>query len=155
MNNADYFKDDFLDSLVEFQLLNPEVYIGGSVALMLQQAIPYRKPKDLDLVTFTEKTFAELKGISRRRAEYGFYGYVVGGMLCELMCDPEPIELVEYKHGSGIIRLGTIDRIVYWKNSYAERLSYAESLNPMFGHKLIQSIHKHMEDIDHINNNIK
>ena len=37
--------------LLEFQQQNPDIYIGGSVALILQGIIPYRVPKDIDIIS--------------------------------------------------------------------------------------------------------
>jgi len=43
---------DFRDILIEFQQKHPDIYIGGSVALILQGIIPYRVPKDIDIMIF-------------------------------------------------------------------------------------------------------
>jgi hypothetical protein len=40
-----------IQEIIKIQQHYPNIYIGGSVALILQNAIPVREPKDVDLIS--------------------------------------------------------------------------------------------------------
>lgn len=155
MNNADYLEDNFLDELVKFQDQNQEVCIGGSIALILQQAIPYRKPKDVDVITTTDVLITELKGLSRLKDRDGISQYVIGGLKCDVLRSPVNIQPVDYKHSSGIIKLYPVNELAIWKKETVDRIPYVLTLPKMFTGELIERLQKHKEDLDHINNSIK
>ena len=43
--------ESILEELSKFQKKHPNIYIGGSVSLILQGIIPYRIPKDIDIIS--------------------------------------------------------------------------------------------------------
>lgn len=155
MNNAEHLEDSLLDELVKFQDQNPEVCIGGSIALMLQKAIPYRKPKDVDVITTTVVSITELKGLSRLKDKDGINQYVIGGLKCDVLRSPVSIQPVDYKHSSGLIKLYPVNELAVWKKEAVDRLPHALTIPKEFAGDLVQRLQKHKEDLDHINNNIK
>ncbi len=40
-----------IQEIIKIQQHYPNIYVGGSVALILQNAIPIREPKDVDLIS--------------------------------------------------------------------------------------------------------
>lgn len=51
--------------LIEFQQKYPNIYIGGSVSLILQGIIPYRVPKDIDIISTNRIHIYDLFGIDK------------------------------------------------------------------------------------------
>jgi tRNA U38,U39,U40 pseudouridine synthase TruA len=102
-----------LNQLVEFQKNNPNVYIGGSVALLLQDAIPFRIPKDIDVITPNKIHIHDIfKVESNKHPRIRSYKY--NDLKWELFYNPEA-KYTEYIYIGNIIKLSPVDEIMSWK----------------------------------------
>jgi hypothetical protein len=105
--------NNILDILVIFQKNNPNIYIGGSVSLILQEAIPYRIPKDIDLISPNRihifDLFNETKFQHRIIRQYKYEG-----LKFELFINPNA-KYIEYNYQNNIIKLSPVDEIFEWK----------------------------------------
>lgn len=105
--------ETILETLNNFQKLHSNVYIGGSISLILQNAIPPRMPKDVDIVSPKNIHIFDLFQIDRpkhrriRRIKHE-------GMFFDLFINPEA-EYIEYMYNGDILKLSPIDEIYKWK----------------------------------------
>lgn len=104
--------EDILDKLVEFQHNHPNLYIGGSVSLMLQEAIPLRKPKDVDIISKEKIQIHEIFNLTKRPSWIKSYNY--DGIQFEIFNNPNA-EYIEYNHNGNILKLSPIQEILNWK----------------------------------------
>ncbi len=106
--------DFILKVLSEFQSQHPDIYIGGSVSLMLQNAIPNRVPHDIDIISpkkihifeifnITDKIHHPLTRIHRHQ-----------NLKFELFCNPNASYL-EYNWEGNILKLSPIEEVFKWK----------------------------------------
>ena len=129
--------NDLLDKIVIFQKQYPNIYVGGSVALMLQDAIPYRIPKDIDLITSQKvhiyDLFTETQDISNKhpmRRIVNMYG-----TKWELFYNPKASYIEHYYKGHHI-KISPIQEVYDWKIKFSKK--YPEDK-------------KHIKDIEYYN----
>jgi len=104
---------NMLKKIVKFQQNNPNIYIGGSVALLLQDAIPFRIPKDIDIITPNKIHIHDIfKVESNKHPRIRSYKY--NDLKWELFYNPEA-KYIEYIYIGNIIKLSPVDEIMNWK----------------------------------------
>ncbi len=104
---------DFRDILIEFQQKHPDIYIGGSVALILQGIIPYRVPKDIDIISPKRTHIYEVFGIDKPRPKI-LKRYRHNGFLFDLFINPNA-QYVEYIYNGYTLKLSPADEVYEWK----------------------------------------
>ena len=105
--------ETILETLNNFQKLHPDVYIGGSISLILQNAIPPRMPKDVDIVSPKSIHIFDLFQIDRpkhRRIKRVKHE----GMFFDLFINPKA-RYIKYMYNGNILKLSPIDEICEWK----------------------------------------
>jgi len=103
-----------LHSLVKFQNQNPNIYIGGSVSLMLQEAIPYRIPRDIDIITPNRVHIYDLFEVTNKEKQFMIRRYKFDNLLFELFYNPKA-EYIEYNWKGNILKLSPIIEVYKWK----------------------------------------
>ena len=105
--------NNILDTLLEFQQQNPHIYIGGSVSLMLQEAIPLRIPKDIDIISTQRTHIHDIFGITESKKHKLQRRHKHNGFIFELFYNPKA-QYVPYIYKGKIIKLSPIDEINAW-----------------------------------------
>ena len=103
-----------LHSLVKFQNQNPNIYIGGSVSLILQGVIPYRNPHDIDIITPNRVHIYDLFEVTNREKHPIIRKYKYDGLMFELFYNPKA-EYIEYNWKNNILKLSPIAEVYKWK----------------------------------------
>lgn len=126
-------KDYIWDILSNIQYMNNDVYIGGSLSLILQGSIPYRIPNDIDLILLNKNHIYNILEIDNkfkrprlnRRCRYG-------GMSFESFYNPTA-EYVEYNHNGYILKLSPPGEVFKWKigNNHIKHQSDLVYYNPV------------------------
>jgi len=99
--------------LIEFQQIHPNIYIGGSVSLILQGVIPYRVPKDIDIISTNYVHIYELFGVEKEKHRL-IKRYKYKDFLFELFINPKA-QFVEHIYNGHTLRLSPVDEIYQWK----------------------------------------
>jgi hypothetical protein len=103
------------DILANIQHINDDVYIGGSLSLILQNVIPYRNPKDIDLIFLNKNHIYDVLEIDNdfkrskinKRCHYG-------GVLFESFYNPTA-EYISYNHNGYVLKLSPAEEVFKWK----------------------------------------
>jgi len=106
--------DNLLPILLEFQQRNPHIYIGGSVSLMLQEAIPVRIPKDIDIISTQRTHIHDIFGITESKKHKLQRRHRHNGFVFELFYNPKA-QYTPYIYKGKIIKLSPINEINAWK----------------------------------------
>ena len=107
--------DTILDTLLEFQQRHPHIYIGGSVSLMLQEAIPLRTPKDIDIISPQRIHIHDIFGITESKRHKLQHRHRHNGFIFELFYNPRA-QYTPYIYKGKIIKLSPINEINAWKS---------------------------------------
>jgi hypothetical protein len=105
--------DKIIKVLIEFQKQNPNIYIGGSVSLILQGIIPERIPKDIDIISKEKTHIYDIFNINKnkhKRIRIKIYE----GLKFELFINPKA-KFIEYNYEGNILKLSPIDEVFEWK----------------------------------------
>jgi hypothetical protein len=134
--------DKVLDTVVEIQKEHPDVYLGGSISLMLQNVLS-RKLGDVDLET-QEKMY--IRQILKAAPHVNVYTYYTeDGVKYELLPNPSDYHqdksYVEYNYKENVLRLVPAERIIKVKEKYI--------LNPK-----CSDPQKHIDDINNYYNKL-
>ena len=97
-----------IETLKNIQKKCPNLFIGGSVSLILQEAIPYRKIKDIDLIS----TYCIIENRYRNNTSFRH-----DNILFEVFYNPKARYVV---HSSGLL-LSPVDEIMEWKLKFQRR----------------------------------
>jgi hypothetical protein len=129
--------NDLLDKIVRFQKQYPNIYVGGSIALMLQEAIPYRIPKDIDLITPQKIHIYDLFTETQDRPNKHPMSRIVNiyGTKWELFHNPDA-QFVEHYYKGNHIKISPIQEIYDWKIKFSKKYPEDE---------------KHIKDIKYYN----
>ena len=103
-----------LYTLVKFQNQNPNIYIGGSTSLILQNSIPYRIPHDIDIITPIRTHIYEVFNIPNKPKHSMIRRYKFDNLMFELFYNPKA-EYVEYNWKNNILKLSPVDEVYEWK----------------------------------------
>lgn len=106
-----YKINNILQILNKFQQTNPNIYIGGSVSLILQDVIPERIPKDIDIISPTRIHINEIFDINKPKI---VRSYKFEGLKFELFNNPNA-QYIEYNKNGIKLKLSPIDEIMEWK----------------------------------------
>jgi len=110
-------KKCYTDKIIELQEKYPNIYLGGSVALLLQGAIPYREPKDVDLVCSDRIHIYDLFEIKDRPRKGLIKHYSYEEKRFELFFNPNA-QYIEYPFEENIIKISPVEEILQWKFKY-------------------------------------
>ena len=104
---------DIIDDIIQFQSKFPNIYIGGSVSLILQNIIPYRVPKDIDIISKNKIHIYDLFGIDKIKysiAKVCMYNNIKWEIFYNANA-----EYIEYEYKNHIIKLSPAQEIYKWK----------------------------------------
>ncbi len=104
---------NILDKILSIQQQYPDIYVGGSIALILQKAIPFRKPKDVDLISPYKTHIYEVFNVNRDK-HFRIRSYNYDNIRFELFHNPNA-EYVKGYYKGNIIKLSPVDEIMEWK----------------------------------------
>lgn len=120
--------------LFKFQQNHPDIYIGGSTSLILQGIIPYRIPKDIDIISTNRIHIYDLFGVDKPKHRL-IKKHRYEDLLFDLFINPQAqyIEHIYYGH---ILKLSPADEIYEWKlreknisrEKHIEDLKYYEKI---------------------------
>jgi hypothetical protein len=102
--------DEIVDILQKFQYEHPNIYIGGSVSLILQEAIPYRIPKDIDIISSNRIHIYDIFNITGKPKHKMIRRYYHKDLMFELFNNPNA-KFIECKG----LKLSPIDEVFEWK----------------------------------------
>ena len=101
-----------LDILKNIEL-PPNIYIGGSLPLIVQNIIPYRTPKDIDLISCIPIEEHNLDHLNIKKI-FRAYGFSKNNLRFELFYNPKA-EYIEYNLNGNILKLSPIEEVYKWK----------------------------------------
>jgi hypothetical protein len=104
---------NILDKILSIQQQYPDIYVGGSVALILQKAIPFRKPKDVDLISPYKTHIYEVFNVNRDK-HFRIRSHNYDNIRFELFHNSNA-EYVKGYYKGNIIKLSPVDEIMEWK----------------------------------------
>jgi hypothetical protein len=99
--------------LLEFQQQHPDIYIGGSVALILQGIIPYRVPKDIDIISPNRIHIYDIFNVGKPHARL-VKRYRHQGFLFDLFINPNA-QYVEHIYNGHTLKLSPANEVYQWK----------------------------------------
>ena len=105
--------DSIILLLVKFQQQYPHIYIGGSVSLVLQKAIPHRIPKDIDIISQNRIHIYELFNTDKPYNRL-IKKYKHEGILFDLFINPKA-QFVEHIYNGYLLKLSPVDEVYQWK----------------------------------------
>ena len=62
--------NQILSILNDFQNQHPNIYIGGSTSLILQEVIPFRIPQDIDIITPTRIHIYDIFNVDKNKTRF-------------------------------------------------------------------------------------
>jgi predicted nucleotidyltransferase len=98
--------------LAKFQQKYPNIYIGGSVSLILQGIIPYRIPKDIDIISTNRIHIYDLFEVKKEKRRIKTYKH--SGLKFDLFINPNA-QYVEHIYDGHILKLSPVDEVYQWK----------------------------------------
>lgn len=103
----------------------PDIYLGGSISLILQNAIQYREVHDIDLIVTKPKNEYDifdnkLSPINRR--------YYYNGNIMEIFKNKNA-NFINFNYKGHIIKLSPINEIAEWKYKFNHILKHKIDLN--------------------------
>ena len=101
------------NKLVDFQQRNPNIYIGGSVSLILQDALPYRIPHDINIITTQKIHIYNIFSIDKT-PHFRVNKCQYDGLIYNLFYNPNA-QYIEYNFNGNTLKLSPIDEIMAWK----------------------------------------
>ena len=102
-----------IKEIINIQQQYPNIYVGGSVALILQKAIPFRKPKDVDLISLDKLNIFDIFSTVKHRRP-SIKTHVYNNIRFEIFNNPKA-EYIEYNHNGHILKLSPVQEIMDWK----------------------------------------
>ena len=108
-----------LSKLINFQYINPSIYIGGSVLLILQNYIPYRIPKDIDIISKERIHIYDVFNIDKEK-KLRVKSIKNDKLRWDLFINPNA-EYIEFNTKFGILKISPIDEILEWKFRFLEK----------------------------------
>jgi hypothetical protein len=108
-----------LNTLVEFQKNTPDIYIGGSISLMLQNIIPHRIPKDIDIITPIKQHIYDIFNIESIKYPH-IRLHKHNNFKWELFYNPNA-QYLEYIYNDNIIKISPTNEIFEWKYKFQKK----------------------------------
>jgi hypothetical protein len=116
-----------IQEIIKIQQHYPNIYIGGSVALILQNAIPVREPKDVDLISPVKIHIYDIFNVNKNQHPR-IRGCEFNNIRFELFINPDA-QYVEYDYNGFILKLSPIQEITDWKLKQLNRDHNKKHLN--------------------------
>lgn len=123
---------NILNEILKIQQQYPDIYIGGSVALILQKAIPYREPKDVDLISLNKIHIYEVFNINKEK-HWLVKSKIYNNIKFDMFYNPNA-EYIKCKYKGNIIKLSPVNEIMKWKTN--NLLKHLENTNNYRKHLL-------------------
>lgn len=108
--------DKNLFKILELQNQYPNLYIGGSISLLLQNAIPYREISDIDLITVEPYYIYDIFDINRD-IKHKIRRYNYNGTINELFKNKNA-QYLNFNYKGHIIKISPISEIMEWKQRF-------------------------------------
>ena len=105
-------------SILEIQNNNPNIYVGGSISLILQGIIPYREIHDVDLIYNEKIQIHDVFNVNERKCIRNKIHY--NGIEHELFVNKNA-RYVNFDYNGLIIKLSPIDETIEWKKTFYNR----------------------------------
>jgi hypothetical protein len=106
--------ENLLETITKFQNQNPNIYIGGSISLILQEVIPYRIPHDIDIITPNKIHIYDVFKITDKFKHKIVRRHKFDGLIFELFYNPKA-KYIEYNWKGNILKLSPIEEVYKWK----------------------------------------
>lgn len=127
---------NILNEILKIQQQYPDIYVGGSLSLILQKAIPYREPKDIDLISPHRLHIYEVFNVDKEK-HWRIKNKTFNNIRFELFHNPNA-EYVKGNYKGNIIKLSPVDEIMEWK------------INKLLEHSINEgSFKKHLIDLQY------
>lgn len=105
-----------LFKILELQSQYPNLYIGGSISLLLQNAIPYRETSDIDLITVEPYHIYDIFDVDREiNNKTRRYNY--NGTRNELFKNKNA-QYLNFNYNGYILKISPISEIMEWKQRF-------------------------------------
>jgi hypothetical protein len=105
--------ENILETLSKFQKRHPNIYIGGSVSLILQNVIPYRIPKDIDIISTNRIHIYDLFEVKKEKHRL-IKKFKHDGLKFDLFINPNA-QYIEYIYNGYTFKLSPVDEVYQWK----------------------------------------
>ena len=105
--------ESILEELSKFQQKHPNIYIGGSVSLILQGIIPYRIPKDIDIISINRIHIYDLFEIKREKHRL-IKRYKHKELKFDLFINANA-QYIEHIYNGHVLKLSPADEVYQWK----------------------------------------
>jgi hypothetical protein len=105
--------ESILEVLSKFQKKHPNIYIGGSVSLILQGIIPYRIPKDIDIISTNRIHIYDLFEVKKEKHRL-IKKFKHNGLKFDLFINPNA-QYIEHIYNGYTLKLSPVDEIYEWK----------------------------------------
>ncbi len=102
-----------MEVLSKFQKKHPNIYIGGSVSLILQGIIPYRIPKDIDIISTNRIHIYDLFEVKKEKHRL-IKKFKHNGLKFDLFINPNA-QYIEHIYNGYTLKLSPVDEIYEWK----------------------------------------
>ena len=127
---------NILNEILKIQQQYPDIYVGGSLSLILQKVIPYREPKDIDLISPHKLHIYEVFNVDKEK-HWRIKNKTFNNIRFELFYNPNA-EYIKGNYKGNIIKLSPVDEIMEWK------------INKLLEHSINESnFKKHLIDLQY------
>ena len=116
-----------VQEIIKIQQHYPNIYIGGSVALILQNAIPIREPKDVDLISPVKIHIYDIFNVNKDQHPR-IRGRKHNNIRFELFINPNA-QYIEYNYNGSILKLSPVQEVMDWKLKQLNRDHSKKHLN--------------------------
>jgi hypothetical protein len=106
---------NIIRNILEIQNNNPNVYIGGSISLILQGVIPYREIHDVDLIYNQKIQIHDIFNTTGKKSIRNKIYY--NGIEHELFVNKDA-KYINFDCGGLIIKLSPINETIEWKKIF-------------------------------------
>ena len=106
--------EKIIQTLIRFQQKHPDVYIGGSMSLILQEAIPKRIPNDIDIISPKRTHIYDLFEVLDKPKHRMIRQYKFEGLKFELFNNPKAV-FVPFNYKGHTLKLSPIYEVLEWK----------------------------------------
>jgi hypothetical protein len=107
--------NQILSILNDFQNQHPNIYIGGSTSLILQEVIPFRIPQDIDIITPTRIHIYDIFNVDKNKTRFRrTKTYKYNDLKFDLFINPS-CDYIEYNYKNYHLKLSPVDEIYKWK----------------------------------------
>jgi len=113
-----HINKNIIINILEIQNNNPDIYVGGSLSLILQGVLPYREIHDIDLIHNKKIQIHDVFNINERKNVRNKIYY--NGIEHELFVNKEA-KYVNFDYNGWIIKLSPIDETIEWKKIFYNR----------------------------------